>query len=152
MSEESNLPRLTLDTNEVISGTISPGNYSSYILSSWQNGEFRWVQTPQTFQELQGVLQREKFRVRYGFKEDEIQAFLNATAAGALFVTPISSFELPLHSRDKKDDKFLACAFAGECDYLVTEDNDLLTLNGERELGKLQIVTAYDYLTKTGHL
>ena len=31
-------------------------------------------------------------------------------------------------SRNPKDDKFLATAKVGECDYLVTEDEDLLVL------------------------
>ena len=81
-----------------------------------------------------------------------MQELLNSIAAGAMFVRPISHFELPLHSRDVKDDKLLACAFAGECDYLVTEDNDLLTLSGQKAFGKLQIITAYEYLKKTGKL
>jgi predicted nucleic acid-binding protein len=71
---------------------------------------------------------------------------------GTEFVPAIPFFRLPLHSRDKKDDKFLACALGGNCDYLITEDEDLLVLNGKRELGKLQIITAHDSLKRTGHI
>jgi PIN domain len=70
----------------------------------------------------------------------------------APFVSPLPLSQLPLHSRDKKDDKFLACALGGNCDYLVTEDDDLLVLNGKPELGKIQIGTAYEFLKRTGHV
>lgn len=46
---------------------------------------------------------------------------------------------LLLSSRDPKDDKFLAVAVAGSADYLVTGDDDLLTLNGNPALHSLQI-------------
>jgi hypothetical protein len=41
---------------------------------------------------------------------------------------------LPIHSRDEKDDALLACAFGGNCDYLVTGDEDLLVLNGKKRI------------------
>lgn len=152
MSEGNNLPRVTIDTNNVISGTISPGNYSSQLLASWSEGEFQWIQTHQTFRELQEVIHREKFRVKYGLQEKEIEGLLNAVAGGARFVTPVSMLELPVRSRDKEDDKILACAFGGECDFLITDDPDLLTLSGQKELGRLQITTANQFLKIKGML
>jgi predicted nucleic acid-binding protein len=56
--------------------------------------------------------------------------------------------ELPIHSRDTKDDKVLRCALMGKCDYLITGDEDLLILNGRAELGNLHIVKAADFLKK----
>ena len=50
MRKESNKPRLTIDTNTVISGTISPGNFASQLLRQWEQDAFVWVETPQTFQ------------------------------------------------------------------------------------------------------
>jgi uncharacterized protein len=153
MSERSKAPpRLTIDTNHIVSGAISPGNYSSQLLLLWQKGAVHWVQTSQTFHELQEVLRRERFRVKYGFQETEMAELLETIATGTEFITALPVSDLPLHSRDKKDNKFLACALGGDCDYLVTEDEDLLVLNGERELGKLQILTAYEFLKRTGHL
>jgi len=35
---------------------------------------------------------------------------------------------------------------------MVTEDEDILVLNGKQELGRLQITTAYEFLNRTGHL
>ena len=153
MSERSDVPpRLTIDTNHIVSGVISPGNYSSRLLRMWQEGRIHWVQTSHTFHELQEVLRRERFRIKYGFQEREIAELLETIAIGAEFVTALPISELPLHSRDTKDDKFLACALGGDCDYLITEDEDLLVLNGQQELGTLQILTASDFLKQTGRL
>ena len=146
MQEGSKQLRFTIDTNNVISGTISPGNYASHLLASWSKGAFAWIQTSQTFHEVEAVLHREKFRVKYGFQQEEIQAFLSTLATGATFVTAMPLSNLPLHSRDKKDDIFLACALSGECDYLITSDEDLLVLNGRPELETLHIVPAEKFL------
>ena len=54
---------------------------------------------------------------------------------------------LPVHVRDPKDAKILALALGGNADYLVTGDDDLLVLNGDPRLGKLQIVTVHTFLT-----
>jgi predicted nucleic acid-binding protein len=97
MSEGSNVPpRLTIDTNHVVSGVISPGNYSSQLLLLWQKGIIHWVQTSQTFHELQEVLPRERFRVKYGFQETEVAELLETIAAGTEFVPAIPIFQLPL--------------------------------------------------------
>jgi len=40
----------------------------------------------------------------------------------------------------------LACALAGQCDYLVTGDRDLLDLQGHPGLGRLRIVTPREFL------
>src|SRR4051794_33991981 len=114
MSGESRLPRLTIDTNNVISGTISPGNNSSQLLSLFLDKHaFQWIQTSQTFHELQQVMMRDKFRISYGFEQEYIQEFLETVKNATEFAAPLPIADLPVHSRDKKDDKFLACAFGG---------------------------------------
>jgi predicted nucleic acid-binding protein len=47
------------------------------------------------------------------------------------------------YSRDPKDDKFVACALAGDADYVVTEDKDILVLEA---LAGVRLVTPYDFL------
>ena len=49
--------------------------------------------------------------------------------------------------RDPDDDKFIACALAAKADYLVTEDNDLLALNGYEGL---RVVTPTEFLAAVG--
>ena len=148
MSEENNLLKVAIDTNLVISGTISPNSIPSQLLVSWTEGKFEWVITEEIFEEINEALSRDKLITKYDIDPTETQDLLDNLAVGAEFVSPVSLDALPIHSRDEKDDKFLACAFGGKCDYLISGDEDLLILNGEKELGKLQIIKAAEFLRK----
>ena len=53
---------------------------------------------------------------------------------------------LPIHSRDPKDDFLLSAALGGNADYLITGDEDLLILKDNPSLGKLRIITIKDFL------
>jgi len=46
--------------------------------------------------------------------------------------------------RDKDDDNILAIAVTGNCDLIITGDNDLLVL---RQFGKVQIISPGDFQT-----
>ena len=148
MNKESNRHRLTIDTSNVVSGTISPGNFSSQLLTRWMDGAFDWIEIPQTFHELQEVLLREKFRTNYHFQEAEIREFIEKLAVSVQFMPAFPVEQLPIRSRYEKDDKFLVCAIAGQCQFLITADEDLLILNGSPELGEIQIITAEAYIRK----
>lgn len=147
MSEENKL-RVVIDTNLVISGTISPTSIPSQLLSLWVIGNFNWILTEQTYDEIKEVLERDTLKNRYHIDEAETKIFLDNLAVGAEFITTIPEESLPIHVRDPKDDKFLACALGGNCDYLITGDEDLLILNGRSELGKLQIIKAAEFLKR----
>lgn len=62
----------------------------------------------------------------------------------ARFTLPAT--DLPVHSRDPKDDPFLACALAGGCRYPVTGDRELLALAGDPASGTLHIVTPRQFI------
>lgn len=147
MSEENKL-RVVIDTNLVISGTISPNGIPSQLLTSWAIGDFNWILTEHTYDEIKDVLERDTIKNKYHIDEAETKVFLDNLAVCAEFIIPIPEESLSIHVRDPKDDKFLACALGGNCDYLITGDEDLLILNGKSELGKLQIVKAAEFLNR----
>ena len=150
MGEENKKPRVAIDTNLVISGTISPHGYPAKLLTTWTQGSFEWILTEETFDEIREVLSREELKNKYHIEVAEAQSFLDNLAVGAEFVTAMPQESLPIHSRDEKDDALLACAFGGNCDYLVTGDEDLLVLNGKKELGKIQIIKVAEFLQRKG--
>lgn len=145
MNEENRKPRVVIDTNLVISGTIS-SNIPSQLLTFWSQGKFDWILTEETYNELEEVLNRESIRKTYRISKTETKSFLENLSVGAEFVPSIAQEFLPIHSRDPKDDKILACALGGNCDYLITSDEDLLILNDKPPLGKLKIIKAADFL------
>lgn len=66
--------------------------------------------------------------------------------AAFLFIIQVPSVPVPLQRnlpvkvRDPKDEQVLATALGGKAEYLLTGDDDLLVLNGDSKLGRLQIV------------
>lgn len=50
-------------------------------------------------------------------------------------------------SRDPDDDKFISCAVDGKCIYIVSGDNDLLSIGSYRDI---EILTVADFLNRYG--
>jgi predicted nucleic acid-binding protein len=57
-------------------------------------------------------------------------------------IIPDKTFEV---CRDPDDNKFIDCAYAGRCVYIVTGDKDLLDIHGFEDI---EIVTAAEFCTK----
>lgn len=81
--------------------------------------------------------------LNYHIPPEEIAAIFDGLEH-ATRVVPMT--EIPLPVRDPKDVHILATALGGDADYLVTGDHDLLVLRGDPRLGRLQIVTAAEFL------
>ena len=74
--------------------------------------------------ELADVLNRP--RIRKYISEVQAETFLDLLCEIALMVEPVQG---PTICRDPKDDYLLYTAIAAQADYLVSGDNDLLTLD-----------------------
>ena len=98
--------------------------------------------------EVENVLKREKIYNKYNISPEEVTEFISELQNSTNFITPLNLEALPIHSRDAKDDIMLACALAGKCDYLITGDEDLLILDGRRELGSLKIIKAAEFVQR----
>jgi predicted nucleic acid-binding protein len=70
-------------------------------------------------EEIRGVLKREKMAKKYGITLEITEAFVTELRLSTLTFIPLKLADLPIHSRDKKDDPLLACSFGGDCDYLM---------------------------------
>jgi len=138
MSENSPPGRLrtVLDTNLFISSLIRSGGAPDRIVGAWEGGAFLLLTTLELIAEFVDVSSRQSFLTRYRPSQSRIATFLRGFAA-AEQVTPLA--ELPIHCRDPKDDKLLACALGGG-------DRDLLVLDGEPALGKLRVLSPLDFL------
>lgn len=132
--------RAVLDTNIVISGIFWRGNPRD-VLRAGVEGDFTLLLSPDLASELQDVVAREKFaklRAALGKTSEEIVADLQATAE---MTTPA---EVPSDAvRDPDDVAVLACAIGGNANYVVTGDDDLLTLKAYE---KVEIVTPAEFL------
>jgi putative PIN family toxin of toxin-antitoxin system len=131
--------RVVLDTNVILSALLFGGRLER-LRREWRAGRLRLVLSRETAEELLRVMAYPKFRLTH----PEITF---------LFDTELLPFadviELPASnskqrwSRDPEDDKFIRCAKAGKCAWLITGDDDLLSL---KRVGKVVILSPAEFL------
>ena len=128
-------PRVVLDTNIVLSALVFGGDTPGAIRRAWQQRHCRPLVSKATVTELIRVLAYPKFKLDAGEQEQLLADYLPYCDT----VRVPSIIEGIPACRDPFDLPFLALAIAGKADYLVTGDQDLLTLAGEAPLA---IITA----------
>jgi putative PIN family toxin of toxin-antitoxin system len=133
-----------IDTNIFISGSISPRGIPSRLLTLWEQDRIMVVTSSELVAEVEAVLHRDYIKGKYQLSEERIRELVRRLQQAAEHVIPLSP--LPVHSRDPKDDKLLAVALGGETDYLITGDEDLLSLRAAPALKNLRILTAAAFL------
>lgn len=111
--------RATLDTIILVSALLYQGNERK-ILEAAIEGKFKSTTSPAILDELGRVL------ARLGVGELEAEGYL-------ITIMEISEVRVPkrlndIEIRDREDIKILECAHSGASDYIVTGDEDLLSL------------------------
>ncbi|MEK6405802.1 MAG: putative toxin-antitoxin system toxin component, PIN family [Acidobacteriota bacterium] len=129
--------RYVFDTNTLISALLfehsTPGRA---LLQALRLGEILLSQA--TLEELAEVLQREKFD-RY-VTPAQREEFLEALVERANFIEATEEVRV---CRDTRDDKFLEVAISGGAKYIISGDNDLLSLH---PFGDVAVVTPAEFL------
>ena len=114
--------RVVLDTSSLISKLIyAPG--STWLVQAWQNGALIPLVTEETIFELDTVLNRAKFGLSIDEVKDRIAEYRRWSQ-----IYPVDTTIPVPDCRDPADRKFLQLARQAQADALVTEDQDLLTL------------------------
>jgi putative PIN family toxin of toxin-antitoxin system len=119
--------RAVLDTNVLVSGLISPSGPPSQVVDLWLGGGYILVTSLYLVEELTHVLAYPRIRARLRLKDDEIEVLLAALLSEAEIVP--GRLSLPGVTRDPKDDPVVACAVESAAEYIVSGDDDLLTLH-----------------------
>jgi len=124
--------RVVLDTNVLVSALLFGGR-AGMLRDLWISGRIIPLVSKETFAEFRKVLSYPKFKLT----QREIRSILNEEILP--FVEPVEIIEQAGGiCRDPHDDMFLAVAAAGEAQFLVTGDQDLLVL---KQYCQTQIVT-----------
>ena len=148
MTKNRTQVRTVVDTNLFVSGLIIKRGNPYELLEAWRRKGFVLLISEALQTEIAEVLIRPEIKQKYHLTADEVEDTLRLLQAEALHVVPAPA--LPVTLRNPKDEKVLALAIGGEADYLVTGDEDLLTLQGNSDLRGLRIVrsTAFVALLK----
>jgi putative PIN family toxin of toxin-antitoxin system len=116
-------PRVILDTGVVISRFLRPQSVPGQAVE-WAKSRAVLLASPETLAELLTVLRRPKF-AKF-IDPDDASDIVQAMAGIAEIVTVTA---VVTACRDPDDDKFLALALTSRADFIVTGDDDLLTLH-----------------------
>jgi len=132
--------RVVIDTSVLIRYLIKPSAAIKELIEvHWLDDEVQMVTAPELIEELEGVLRRDYIRAL--IQPEEGQALLEAIYLKAEILPPLR--EIPSYTRHPKDDKFIACALAGDAGYVATVDKDLLSLE---TLGDVRMVTPHQFV------
>jgi putative PIN family toxin of toxin-antitoxin system len=134
------LIRVIIDTSAFIRYLIRPSAALRELIEVlWLGDQIEMVTCPELLAELEDVLQRDYIRALV--QPDDAEALLDAIRRKAEFLPALGV--IPSYTRDRKDDKFIACAIAGHVRYIITVDKDLLDL--ETFLG-IQLLAPHKFL------
>lgn len=124
MSTRRRAPRVVIDTNLVLSALVFAQGRLSPLRQAWQSGDCLPLISQETASELLRVLAYPKFKLapaeQHELLADYIPWCKTVTMPHPPPVTP--------NCRDPFDVPFLQLAIVGKADFLVTGDQDLLSL------------------------
>ncbi|MBU1224505.1 MAG: putative toxin-antitoxin system toxin component, PIN family [Gammaproteobacteria bacterium] len=128
-------PWVVLDTNLVVSALVFAQGRLSALRHAWQDGHCVPLVSKPTTTELIRVLAYPKFKLSDEEQQDLLADYLPWCATVRIPNPPPATPDC----RDPFDQPFLQLAVAGKADYLVSGDQDLLSLADQF---KCPIVTA----------
>jgi len=133
--------RVVLDTNILVSGLFGIKNSpSSQILKAIRSQKIILVTSPPILKEVGEVINREKIVRLTKMNKNERKDFIDELIKRS-DVTKGRQLS-QIIGRDARDDKFLACAYEAKADYIITGDDDLLTL---KEFGGIKILSPRNF-------
>ena len=133
------MPNVVFDTVVFVRSLINPHSIWGKLVYSYKEHYVLYLSLP-VIKEILEVIERPKLKQKYHTTKDHgIREVLQILSHARL----VDIDDIPPLSRDTKDDKFLATAKVADADYLVSEDQDLLTL---KEYKGTQIVNTETFL------
>lgn len=117
-------PRVVLDTNLVLSALVFANGRLAALRPAWQGGKCVPLVSKPTAAELIRVLAYPKFKLNYEAQQELLADYLPWCVTVRIPNPPPATPAC----RDPFDQPFLQLAVAGKADFLVSGDQDLLSL------------------------
>ncbi|MEK6943011.1 MAG: putative toxin-antitoxin system toxin component, PIN family [Nanoarchaeota archaeon] len=132
--------KLVLDTNTIVSAFFWEGNEAE-LFRKIEQGRARAYISNEILKEVEEVIKRPKFdkvMKNAGLTQDQI--IQKIVSIFHFVISPKLDIKV---CRDEKDNKFLECAESAKVDYLISGDEDLLSL---KEYKGISIVRTWEIL------
>lgn len=139
--------RTVVDTNILIRALLKPEGTVAPLLARLRTKDYTILYSSELLEEIEVVLSRPRFRLRYGIREEEIRALLELIILLGEKVTPVERIDA---CRDPKDNKLLEAAVEGGAEAIVTGDDDLFVLHPFRGISMLSPSAFLKRLDKDG--
>jgi putative PIN family toxin of toxin-antitoxin system len=130
--------RVVFDTNIIVYFLISK-NFNK-LESKIKNGQVTFIFSDELMTEILLVLKRPKFK-KY-FTQQEIQELIKSLTIHSELIEVKSNIEM---CRVPKDNFLLSLCFDSNANFLITGDDDLLSL---KKIGKTKIITIKEYVDR----
>ncbi|TAK54105.1 MAG: putative toxin-antitoxin system toxin component, PIN family [Gammaproteobacteria bacterium] len=135
--------RVVIDTNTVLSAQLFVHGRLVLLRTTWQAGALTPLLCAQTVEELLRVLAYPKFKLTPEERDELLADYLPYGEV----VAPWQSSPAVARCRDEKDQIFLDLAAVGAAQWLVTGDQDLLSLSGQVQFQIIAPAAAIELLT-----
>jgi uncharacterized protein len=119
--------KVVFDTNVVVSATLFKSSFLSPLRAAWQEGRVSTVVCAETNAELLRVLTYPKFKLTEAGIAHVLALYLPYALSHKMKLSAKQKSLLPI-CRDARDQLFLELAHSAKADFLVSGDDDLLSL------------------------
>lgn len=133
--------KAVLDSSVLVSAFLNPSGTPATLLQRARERAFTLCLSDDILQETARALNRPRIQRGYGYATEEVERFLTLLIQTAEIVHDLPN--VPAVSRDPNDDVIIAAALTAQAAYLVTGDEDLLSLGKHEDV---LIVTPRDFL------
>lgn len=133
--------RVVVDTNVIVSATISANSPPARILRAWDEGRFELIVSTELVDEYRRALHYDRVRRFHRLTDEEIDAIIHDYELSTIRVDP--EYSLSTVVEDPDDNRILECAYAGNATCIVTGDRHLLALESYEQI---LILTPRDFL------
>ena len=118
--------RAVVDTNIFIRALIRPQGSVGQVLARLRDGDYTLLYADPLLDELVAKLALPRIRAKNHLRDEDVETVLALILLRGKQVAPQRRI---VACRDPKDDIVLEVAVAGQADFIVTGDNDLLVLH-----------------------
>ena len=134
--------KVVLDSTVLASAFLTKAGVSAESLHKAKDGGFDMCLAEEILEEVQrALLQYQKIRKRYHYTDQAVIQFVQNLRIVAHLITGLPSIEVV--NSDPNDNMVVACSLKARANYIVTRDNDLLSLKNYEDI---KIVTPENFM------